>query len=237
MFTTFIVAPIYNTFIVILGFMPGGDIGLAIIALTLAVRFLFYPIFTSSIRSQMAMQAVQPELTKINELYKKDAPTRARETAALFAKHRIRPFSLILSTVIQLVVFITLSYVFFQLSPPTIHTELLYSFVHTPGVITTRFLGLMDVTALHNVVLAALAGISQYYAIRLSLDRTHKANTSATAAQLASQQMQKKMMILMLPVMGAVFAYTFPAGIGLYMVVTGVVSIAQELILRKNHCS
>ena len=234
MFHTFVVQPIYNAFILLLDIMPGADVGPAIIALTLLIRFIFYPLFMSSLRTQMAMQAVQPELNRINEKHKDDASVRAQETAALFLKHRIKPFSLIFSTIIQLVIFIGLSYVFFRLAPPTIHSELLYSFVRTPGVVGTHFLGFLDVTARNNFILALLVGATQYYAIKLSLDRTGKPAPDATPEKIAAQKMQRNMMIVMLPVMGAVFTYTFPAGVGIYMVVTSLVSVAQEMIIKQR---
>ncbi len=235
MFTTFIIQPIYNLFVAILGIMPGGDSGLAIIALTVLVRVVFYPLFTSSIRSQMAMQAVQPEIAKIKERYKDDSTAQARETAAVFVKHNIKPFSLIFSTILQITIFIALSYVFFRLSPPTIHSDLLYSFVHAPSVISAYFLGFIDVSALHSIILTILVAITQYYAIRLSLDRTQqKLSTDATPEQIASQKMQKIMMVWMLPIMSAVFTYTFPAAVGIYMVITSIVSIIQEIVIKRN---
>jgi membrane protein insertase Oxa1/YidC/SpoIIIJ len=58
--------------------MPGGDVGLAIITLTILVRAVFYPAFAASIRTQMGMQAAQAELDEINKKYKDNAEERAR---------------------------------------------------------------------------------------------------------------------------------------------------------------
>ncbi len=54
MFGTILINPLYNAFIFLVGVMPGGDVGLAIIAMTLIVRAVFYPAFSASIRTQMA---------------------------------------------------------------------------------------------------------------------------------------------------------------------------------------
>ena len=62
MFETFFIQPIYNGFIFLIGVMPQGDVGLAIIALTIVVRAVFYPAFTASIRTQGGMQAIQGPL-------------------------------------------------------------------------------------------------------------------------------------------------------------------------------
>ena len=65
MFRTYLIEPLYNMFIYLIGIMPGGDVGLAIIALTLMVRILFYPAFAASIRTQMGMQAIQSDVDEI----------------------------------------------------------------------------------------------------------------------------------------------------------------------------
>ncbi|HEV8677443.1 MAG TPA: YidC/Oxa1 family membrane protein insertase, partial [Candidatus Paceibacterota bacterium] len=67
MFQTLLTQPLYNGFIYLVGIMPGGDVGFAIIALTFIIRFLFYPVFASQIRTTMGMQAMQGELEEIKE--------------------------------------------------------------------------------------------------------------------------------------------------------------------------
>lgn len=72
MFETLLIQPIYNVFVYLIGIMPGGDVGFAIILLTLLMRILFYPAFTASIRTQMGMQAIQGDVDEINTKYKDD---------------------------------------------------------------------------------------------------------------------------------------------------------------------
>ena len=64
MFTTYLVQPIYNVFIYLIGLMPYGDVGFAIIALTLVVRVIFYPAFSASIRTQMGLRLSKGKLMK-----------------------------------------------------------------------------------------------------------------------------------------------------------------------------
>jgi len=234
MFQTFLVQPIYNCFIFLLGVMPHGDVGLAIIALTLLVRLVFYPVFASSIRTQMAMQAVQPELADINEKYKDNTMERSRLTAELFSRHRIRPFALIISTVVQIAFFIALSYAFFRLNLPRIHTELLYPFVHAPAAVDQHFLGFFDLTTSRHIILTALVVALQYAAIRLTLARTVAASKHLSADKQAAQQMQQKMMLYLFPAMMAFITYTFPGAVGLYMAATTGVSLLQELYIRRK---
>ncbi|MDO8518455.1 MAG: membrane protein insertase YidC, partial [bacterium] len=129
MFTTFLTQPIYNGFVFLIGVMPQGDVGLAIIALTLVIRIIFYPAFTSSIRTQMGMQQVQGQLDEVNKKYKNDKDARARATMQLFKDNNVKPFSGFLALLVQIPVFIALYFAFFNQGLPTIATELLYSFV------------------------------------------------------------------------------------------------------------
>ena len=112
-FQTLLLQPIYNLFVLLIGYMPGGDAGLAIIALTLIIRAVFYPAFSASIRTQMGMQRVQGELDEINKKYKDNSDEKAKRTMALFKEHKIRPFGSLLALLIQLPVFFALSYTFF----------------------------------------------------------------------------------------------------------------------------
>lgn len=234
MFTTFLVAPLYNAFVLAIGVMPGGSVGFAIIALTLVVRAVFYPLFNSSIRTQMALSVVQPQLAEINTRYKSDPLERSRRTAALFTEHKIRPFSMIVSTVLQIAIFIGLSVVFFKLAPPQIHTDLLYSFVSAPAVVSERFLWIFDLTAVHSIFWTVFVVVLQYYAMKLTLARTAAAAASTTPEQKKMQEMQRMMMLYMLPAVMAFAAYSFPIAVSVYVAATSMVSIAQELYLKRK---
>jgi YidC/Oxa1 family membrane protein insertase len=234
MFTTFLIEPIYNAFILILGLVPGGDVGVAIIALTLIVRVIFYPVFTSSIRTQMALQAVQPEIDALKVKYKDNTQEMVRRQSELFKAHKIKLPSMFGSILLQLVIFFTLSYVFFKLGLPAIRTELLYSFVHTPAVVNEHFLGFFNLTHTHNVLLAIVVAASQYFVMRLSLQRI-KPNTAAMSqTALAAHKLQQNMMLYMFPAAMAAAAY-FPAGaVGLYLLIMNVISLGQEWMIRRK---
>src|SRR3989344_6249524 len=132
MFDTYLVTPFYNAFVFLLNLMPSADVGLAIISLTVLVRAIFYPVFTSSIRTSMAMQAVRPQLDEINTRFKDDVEARSKKTMELFRAHRIRPFSSILSAVLQLVIFIALYWALFHTGLPEIDSARLYSGISAP---------------------------------------------------------------------------------------------------------
>src|SRR5882672_11872033 len=93
MFETLLIKPLYNAFIFLIGIMPAGDVGFAIIVMTLIVRAVFYPAFTASIRTQMGMQDAQAELDEINKKYKDNPDEKAKRTMELFKEKKIRPLA------------------------------------------------------------------------------------------------------------------------------------------------
>src|SRR3989338_10027129 len=152
MFETFLVQPIYNIFIALVGMVPQGDAGLAIIALTLIMRLVLYPVFTASIRTQMGMTAMQSDVELIKEKHKDDKEALAREQVALFKKHKVNPLAGFGALFIQLAVIIALYYALFNEGFPVINTELLYSFVHAPAAVSTGFFGMLDLLTPHHIL-------------------------------------------------------------------------------------
>ncbi|HVY73088.1 MAG TPA: YidC/Oxa1 family membrane protein insertase [Candidatus Paceibacterota bacterium] len=234
MFHTFLINPIYNAFIYLIGVMPHGDVGLAIIAATLLIRIIFFPLFASSIRTQMGMQAIQGELDEINKKYKDKAEERGRKTMELFREHKVRPLSAFFALLVQIPVFIALYYAFFHVGLPVVATNLLYSFVHAPAVIGTNFFGIMNLLAAHNIVLALIVGLLQYAVVRLSLVRTAKPKNASSNPKDQAQALQQQLMLYFLPALIAFASYSLPAAAGLYFAAGSVISLAQEWLIQRQ---
>jgi len=237
MFETILIQPIYNVFIFLIGIMPGGNVGLAIVALTLLIRALFYPAFAASIRTQMGMQAIQGELDDINKQYKDNPEERAKKTMALYTEHKVRPFSGFLALFVQIPVFIALYFAFFHEGLPNIATHLLYSFVHAPNVVDVHFFGLVNLLSPHNIALAILVAALQYGVARLSLGRMSQSSPSVQPEKQAAQKLQQQMMLYFLPGLMGVVSYSLPAAVGLYFSTTNIASLGQEWIIRGQNNS
>ena len=87
-----------HDFLVLVGMSSGSGMAwvLSIVLLTILVRIAIIPLFLKQIRSSRAMQAIQPEMRKIQEKYKgkKDQVSRQKmmeETQALQRKHKVSP--------------------------------------------------------------------------------------------------------------------------------------------------
>lgn len=234
MFETFLIKPLYNGFIYLINVMPGGDVGFAIIVLTLLIRVIFYPAFAASIRTQMGMQAAQAEIDEINKLYKDNPEEKAKRTLDLYKQKKIRPFAGIIALLVQIPIFIGLYFAFFHQPLPKIAENLLYSFVSVPQVINTNFLGFIDLTTAHNILLALLVGALQYGVAYISTARTKGSLLSMPKERQAAHRMQQNMMLYMFPALMAFIAYSVPAAVGIYFVATNLISIGQELLIREQ---
>jgi membrane protein insertase Oxa1/YidC/SpoIIIJ len=96
------------------------------------------------------------------------------------------------------------------------------------------FLGVVDMAAVHNIVLAALVALTQVAYTRLSMGKTQKdspveASLSSDLAKSFDFQARYVM-----PAMIGVIAYIVPAAASLYLVTANAVMIAQELISGRK---
>lgn len=82
--------------------------GLAIVLLTVVVRGSMFPLGRKAAMNAQRMQELQPELKRINELYKDNMEKRAKAMQELYAKHNFKPLAGCLPMFIQLPIFIGL---------------------------------------------------------------------------------------------------------------------------------
>ena len=160
-FHTILYVPIYNVLIFLVGAAPHGDVGLALVGVVLLVRLIILPLSISMVHTQKAMQILNPKIKAIQEKYKNDRETIAKETFALYKKYKINPFASILTLFIQLPVIFTLYFIVRNKALYVVNTGILYSFVHIPPVLSPLFLGFFVISS-PNIILAVLAGASQF---------------------------------------------------------------------------
>jgi len=127
--------PILNSLVLTIDKVTFGDVGFAIILVTILIKLILSPLTKTSIRSQILMKKMEPEL----KLIKKNFPNKeeqASKTFELYKKYNTNPFSGCLVIFIQIPFIIALYYVFWKglsLNP----TEI-YSFIHIPANINTK---------------------------------------------------------------------------------------------------
>ena len=79
-----------------------GNFGLAIIILTVIIRIIFFPLANWSFSSMAKMKLLQPEMTRIKDLYKDDRQQQQQALMALYKKEKVNPVSGCLPILIQI---------------------------------------------------------------------------------------------------------------------------------------
>jgi YidC/Oxa1 family membrane protein insertase len=180
--------------------------GLSIIILTLIIRTLTFPLQYKSFKSMKKMQEIQPELTKIRERLKDNPQKMQQETMALFKKAGTNPLGGCLPMLLQMPIF----FAFYRV---------LYSSVEL--VDAPFMLWIVDLSEKDPYyVLPVLMAIAMFF---------HQRLTPTTTMDPA----QKKIMMFM-PLIFAVFMKDFPAGLTLYIFVSTVVAMLQQMFVFKR---
>ncbi len=208
--------------------MPGKDVGLAIILLTILVKLVLYPLTKKSIESQTAMARMQPELDRIKREHP-DKQEQAKHTMALYKEQKTSPFSGCLVMLIQLPIIFALYYVFLH---GFSDTSLLYSFVGNPGTLNTNFLGFLDITKPH-IVLAILAGLSQFMQMKISFSGTPKSAAPSDGKPDMTKMMQTQMQYV-LPLLIIYIGTRLSGAVALYWITSNIVGAVQEYLIRRK---
>lgn len=225
--------PLYNLLVFLIGVVPYADVGLAVIAVTVVVRLVLFPLFSKAIRVQIKVKKIEPELKRIKQDYPDDRHKQAERTMELYRQVGVNPFAGILTVLVQIPIFITLYLIFLNAGLPEINTDLLYAFVPTPDRVNMDFLGLIPLSQ-SSFILAGLAGLSQFFQIKVSplgakKERSENPDFKEDFARSMQMQMQYG-----LPVVIAVVAYVVTSAVALYWITNNLFGIVQEVFVRRR---
>jgi YidC/Oxa1 family membrane protein insertase len=233
-FHALIYDPLYNGIVFFVGIIPSHDMGVAVIAITVVVRIIIYPLSRRAIESQLAMKKVAPEVEEVKKKYKNNSTEQSQAIFALYRERGVHPFSGFGLTLIQLPVLIGLYLVFLRGGFPSVDASLLYSFVHLPATINMEFLGIMNTAGKHNIILAALVALSQFAYTRLSMGpRASRANIEATLSSDMARSFDLQARYAF-PALFGVISYTVPAAAPLYWLTSNVFMLVQEYLSGKR---
>jgi len=85
-----------------------GNFGLAILAVTVIVKLVFFPLASRSYASMAAMKNMQPKIKELQERFKDDKPALQQATMELYKKEKINPLAGCWPLLIQIPVFYSL---------------------------------------------------------------------------------------------------------------------------------
>lgn len=229
--------PFYNLLIALTLYLPGHSLGLAIILLTLIIRFALLAPSQKAMKAQRKMQAIQPKLQHIREKYKNDQQRLAQETMRIWRENKVNPMGSCLPMLIQFPVLIALFYVVQEGLDPN-NVFLLYSALKGVDLnaIHTNFLGLLDLTKPNLYVLPLIVGFLQFAQMKYSMSfkkdtQPKKKDIKPGEPDLAAVS---NMMIYVMPVMIAVFTASLPAGVGLYWAISTLFGVGQQYFVNRQ---
>ena len=230
LYQLFLYQPLLNLLIFFYDFIPGKDIGVAIIVLTILVRILLYPLSQKTLKSQKLLQEIQPKVEELKKKYADNKEMLASELMKVYSENKVNPFSSCLPLLIQLPIFIAL-YQTFQAGLTSSSFNLLYPFIPSPGSISPVSFGFLDLSKAQPV-LALLAGLAQYYQSKMMI--TKKQPAMAGSEDEKRLALMNKQMMYMMPVLTVVIGFSLPGGLTLYWLLTTVLMVLQQYLMFKK---
>ncbi len=193
-----------------------GKYAMALVTMTILIKLVFWPLTQKSTQSMKRMQALSPELKKIQEKYKDDPMKMNKKVMEFWKEHKVSPMSGCWPMMIQLPIFFAL----FRMIPNAIELR------------GTPFLWACDLSKPDSILmipgfnfplnpLPLIMGVTMLVQARMQ--------PPSPGMDPAQQTMMKYM-----PLMFLVFLYNQPAGLTLYWTVQNLLTIVQTKLTKAK---
>ena len=184
--------------------------GWVLIAFGLLVRLLLWPLNQKAMRANTALQALQPQLQRIQEQYKQDPAQLQKEMFKLYKENGVNPLGGCWPMLLPMPVLFALFFV-------------LGNSIELRGV---PFLWFPDLARPDPFfIIPVLSGLSMFGLTKVGqMGIQHTAQT----------KMQAQMMTYMMPVMITIFGFSFASGLNLYWTVSNLASIPQQWLIARE---
>ena len=220
---------------------------LSIIFLTLTVRVIVFPLFVKQIRSQRAMQALQPKVKELQAKYKHDRQEMQKQLMELYRKEKANPLMGCLPMLLQSPVFLGLLHILRRVHPGNTNTTLygwtdeqfnsfLDSRLFNAPIWANFRTSATDLELVHSsqttvkilcAVLIACMVFTTYMTSRQMILKTGWAEDR-------QQKMMQRLMLYGIPATLLISGVMFPIGVVLYWVISNAFSLGQQMwVLRK----
>lgn len=210
------------------------NFGVAIILLTVLIKLLLYPTVKKSFISMAKMKKVQPEMKRLQEIYKNDKITLQQELVKLYKKYELNPLSGIVPLFIQIPVFFSLYKVI----------SISLNMRQAPFVGYIKDLSAADPTTIFNLfgllpfevkftigLLPCIMALTMYLQQKIT-DNMQQQNTDLTEQMKTVSNIVKYMPLIFL------FMFSgFPSGLLLYWIFNNIITILQQLYINNKYLS
>jgi len=231
-----------------------GNIGWAIIGLTVGLRILLIPLTAPSLKAAAKMKELAPKLDKLKKKYKNDKKGMAKAQMDLYRQAGVNPAAGCLPQIVQIVILIALFRAFQQVLKPDgaqiIETlnQVLYPILKLPldASLNLNFLYL-DLTKPDLIKLSGLPSLpgifllasaaAQFLSSKLMMPAAKKKEAIAKKTPEKTDDFASTMQtqsLYLFPIMTIFIGFTFPSGLVLYWLVFSLTNLAQQLVIQKK---
>jgi YidC/Oxa1 family membrane protein insertase len=185
------------------GSMFGGNFALSIIACTLIIRSLLFPLYLKQIKNGIIMKKIQPELVKLKEKFAdKPQELMIQEMSKLYSKYNLNPMSMIYVAILQLPILIGL-YHAILISPEISSFKILWITLGQPDPLK---------------ILPIFAGLTMYI------------SNLFASVEITSGF---KIMLYIAPISVVLVGLHLSSAISLYWIVSNIFAAIQSLVANK----
>jgi YidC/Oxa1 family membrane protein insertase len=218
-------------FIPLFGFLSSFiAYGIAIIVFTILIKIAMSPITYKSFLSQAKMKVLRPEITELNEKFKKDAMKKQQETMKLYSKAGVNPMAGCIPALIQL----PFMYASFQFFPSAFE-------LRQKGFLWADDLSSFDEIAKlpfhipfygdHISLFPILAAIAIFFYMKMTSGDQQMAAPQQEGMPDMAQMM--KIMIYISPLMMLFFFNNYGSGLSLYNFISNLITIGIMIVIKR----
>jgi YidC/Oxa1 family membrane protein insertase len=191
--------------------------GWTLIAFSVILKALLYPVTHKSFESTSKMQKIQPQVKEIQAKYKNDPQTMNAEMQKVYKEHGVSPFGGCLWMLIQMPILFAL------------YPLLRYNI----NLRQSEFMWLPDLSEPDPLfILPIVMAIFMFVQQRLAMPSKEKLEKMDEKQQAAMQS--QKMMMYIMPVMMFFIFRSLSSGLVLYWTVFNIISVVQQRIINKK---
>jgi YidC/Oxa1 family membrane protein insertase len=200
---TFIAAPMFKVLIWLHNFIPNW--GWTIVALTLLIRIILYPLTYKGMVSMHKLKELAPKIKELQAKYKGDPQKLNAHMMELYKKHKANPLGGCLPMILQIPVFFAIYRVLLNA----------IELKGAPWILWIHDLSVMD----------------PYYVMPILMGASMWLHQRVTPSNFTDPMQEK--IFKWLPVIFTFFFVTFPAGLVLYWLTNNIFSVAQQLMINR----
>jgi YidC/Oxa1 family membrane protein insertase len=220
---------------------------LAIVFLVVTVRVILFPVFVKQIKSQRAMQALQPKVKELQNKHKGDRETLQKEMMELYKTEKANPLMGCLPMFLQIPVFLGLFHTLRRLSPTnegkTLYgwtaqqfTDATHASLFTAPLPSKFGSSAAELTALqaNGTTVKIIAGVLVLVMMTTTYLTSRQMILKTGWAEDPQQKMIQRLMLYGIPLSLLVSGSLFPIGVVIYWVTNNLFTLGQQQwVLRK----